>query len=320
MPDYDEKQDLVDRLVALGRRKKGLSLDQLHRELPENNLDPAELEDVLERLEGANISVAETDAQLLERASTMALDDAEPEEEVDEDDLDLDLSAGVLDKSNDPVRLYLREMGIVPLLNREGEVTIAQRIERGQIKTHKAISRSPIAVERLLKIGDDLAAGKASIRETVVFTEQHEISIEEDKAEEYLRWTIEGIENIRQHFQSALKTWIALIAEQKKAGGKKSKKLLTIRRKTARLRLEIAQEIKDLKLTERSRQVLIAAIRKVVDEIRKSERAIARAEDKLEKKPAPAEKKELNVKIAEARAALVAIEEKYHLPTGWVKR
>ena len=96
-----------------------------------------------------------------------------------------------------------------------------------------------------MKIGDDLAAGKASIRETVVFTEQPEISIEEDKAEEYLRWTIEGIENIRQHFQTALKTWIALIAEQKKAGGKKSKKLLTIRRKTARLRLEIAQEIKD---------------------------------------------------------------------------
>jgi len=62
MPDYDEKQDLVDRLVALGRRKKGLSLDQLHRELPENMLDAAELEDVLERLEGANVSVAETDA------------------------------------------------------------------------------------------------------------------------------------------------------------------------------------------------------------------------------------------------------------------
>ena len=166
MPDYDEKQDLVDRLVALGRRKKGLSLDQLHRELPENMLNADEIEDVLERLEGANVSVAETDAQLLERASSLSLDDAE-EEAVEEDEIDLDLSAGVLDKSNDPVRLYLREMGVVPLLNREGEVVIAKRIERGQIKTHKAISRSPIAVERLLKIGDDLIAGKASIRETV---------------------------------------------------------------------------------------------------------------------------------------------------------
>ncbi len=320
MPDYDEKEDLMDRLMALGRRKKGLSLDQLHRELPENMMSADDIEDVLERLEGANISVAETDAQLLERASNLALDDEEEEKEVDDDDLDLDLSAGVLDKSNDPVRLYLREMGIVPLLNREGEVTIAKRIERGQIKTHKAISRSPIAVERLLKIGDDLIAGKASIRETVVFSEQAEISVEEDKAEEYLRWTLEGIDSIRQNFQPVLKSWVALVAEQEKSEGKKTKKLMTLKRKTARLRLDIAQEIKHLNITERTRQKLIAAIRKVVDDIRKAERAIARAKEKLEVKPPAAEKRDLNAKIADAKAAIAAIEEKYHLPAIEIKR
>jgi RNA polymerase primary sigma factor len=321
MADYDEKEDLMDRLMALGRRKKGLSLDQLHRELPENMLSADDIEDVLERLEGANISVAETDAQLLERASNLALDDEEEEEkEADEDDLDLDLSAGVLDKSNDPVRLYLREMGIVPLLNREGEVTIAKRIERGQIKTHKAISRSPIAIERLLKIGDDLAAGKASIRETVVFSEQAEISIEEDKAEEYLRWTLEGIGSIRENFQPVLKSWVALLAEQEKSDGKKTKKLLALKRKTARLRLDIATEIKHLNLTERSRQVLIAAIRKVVEDIRKSERAINKAKERIEAKPSPAEKKDLNTKIADAKAAIAEIEERYHLPAVEIKR
>jgi len=320
MPDYDEKEDLMDRLLALGKRKKFLSLDQLHREIPENMMSADDIEDVLERLEGANISVAETDAQLLERAQTLALDDEE-EEAADDDDLDLDLSAGVLDKSNDPVRLYLREMGIVPLLNREGEVSIAKRIERGQIKTHKAISRSPIAVERLLKIGDDLGAGKASIRETVVFSEQAEISIEEDKAEEYLRWTLEGIESIRGNFQTALKSWVSLINEQAKTPpGKKSKKLLRLRRQTARYRLEIAQEIKNLNLTERSRQVLIAAIRKVVEEIRKNERTISRAQEKLDKKPPTAEKKTLNAKIAEAKEAISEIEEKYHLPAVEIKR
>jgi RNA polymerase primary sigma factor len=320
MADYDEKEDLMDRLMALGRRKKGLSLDELHRQLPENMLSADDIEDVLERLEGANISVAETDAQLLERASTMALDEDEEEETADEEDLDLDLSAGVLDKSNDPVRLYLREMGIVPLLNREGEVAIAKRIERGQIHTHKAIARSPIAVERLLKIGDDLAAGKASIRETVVFSEQAEISIEEDKAEEYLRWTLEGIESIRGNFQTAVKSWVALIAETEKAAGKKGKKLLRLRRQTARLRLDIALEIKHLNLTERSRQVLIAAIRKVVDDIKKAERNIAKAKEKLEKKPPTAEKKELNAKIAEAKVVITGIEEKYRLPVVEIKR
>jgi RNA polymerase primary sigma factor len=320
MPDYDEKEDLMDRLMALGRRKKGLSLDQLHRELPENMLSADDIEDVLERLEGANISVAETDAQLLERASNLALDDEEEEVAADDDDLDLDLSAGVLDKSNDPVRLYLREMGVVPLLNREGEVAIAKRIERGQIKTHKAISRSPIAVERLLKIGDDLAAGKASIRETVVFSEQADISIEEDKAEEYLRWTLEGIDSIRQNYQPVLKSWTALLAEQAKTEGKKTKKLLSLRRKTARLRLDIALEIKHLNLTERSRQVLIAAIRKVVEDIKKAERSINKAKEKLEKKPAAPEKKELSARIAEAKAVLAEIEERYRLPAVEIKR
>src|SRR5690606_20718953 len=132
-------------------------------------------------------------------------------------------------------------MGVVPLLNREGEVSIAQRIERGQIKTHKAIARSPIAIERLLHFTEELNTGKASIRETVVFSEQAEISVEEDKAEEYMRWTLEGLENIREHFKVALKTWLSLIKEQEKQAGKKGgKRLLTLKYKTARQRLEVA--------------------------------------------------------------------------------
>jgi len=324
MPDYDEKEDLMDRLVALGKRKKFISLDELHREIPENMMTADDLEDVLDRLEGANISVAETDAQLLERASQLALDDESTTEDDDEDDIDLDLSAGALDKSNDPVRLYLREMGIVPLLTREGEVTIAKRIERGQIKTRKAISRSPVAIERLLKIGDDLANGKASIRETVAFSEQAEISLEEDKAEEYLRWTLEGIGNIRQSYAAALKSWAALKKEQKiakpTAKGKKPKKLLRLTRQTARVRLEVAQEIKNLNLTEHSMQLMISAIRKVVDEIQKSERAIKKAKEKLAKKPAAATKRDLNATVNDNKKALVDIEERYHLPAVEIKR
>jgi len=318
MADYDEKEDLMDRLVALGRRKKFLSFDELNREIPNKMMSPDDIEDVLTRLEGANISVADTDAQLLEQAATLALDD---DETIDEDDLDLDLSAGTLDKSNDPVRLYLREMGVVPLLTRQGEVTIAQRIERGQIKTRKAISRSPIAVERLLQIGDDLESGKGYIRETVMFSEQAELTGEEDKAEEYLRWTLEGISNIRLNFNRALKSLMTLRDEQKKSKGKKSKKLMTLKRQTARYRLEVAQEIKNLNLTERAMQKLIGAIRKVSDDIRKSEREINRAEDRLESKKISAEdKKEFNRKIADSRKKIAAIEEKYNLQTVEIKR
>ncbi len=320
MADYDEKEDLMDRLVALGRRKKFLSFDELNREIPNKMMSPDDIEDVLTRLEGANISVADTDAQLLEKAASLALDD-DADEEIDEDDLDLDLSAGTLDKSNDPVRLYLREMGVVPLLTRQGEVTIAQRIERGQIKTRKAISRSPIAVERLLQIGDDLESGKGYIRETVTFSEQAELTGEEDKAEEYLRWTIEGIANIRLNFKKALKAYDKLCEERKNSKGKKSKKLMSLKRQTARHRLEVSQEMKNLNLTERAMQKLIGAIRKVSDEIRRADREINRAEDKREgKRVTPEQKKEYNRTISEMKKVVAAIEEKYNLPAVEIKR
>src|SRR5882724_1828745 len=218
-----DRDDVMDRLLQLGGDKKFLSYDDLNRELPENVVSPDDIEDVLQKLDASNIHVADSDERLIEQAAAIATDDDESEE-----DIELDLSAGALEKTNDPVRLYLREMGVVPLLTREGEVAIAKRIERGQLKTQKAIARSPIAVKELLKVGDDLEAGNANIREIVVFAEQAELTGDEDmdKAEEYKTWTIEGIQNIRKLFKQGLKEWEKLREEQKASRGKKSRKLL----------------------------------------------------------------------------------------------
>jgi RNA polymerase primary sigma factor len=318
MTDYEEKDDLVDRLLELGRDKKNfLSYDDLNREIPNGMVTPEDIEDVLQRLEGSSVAVGNSDSALLEGVASLAMDD---EEGLDEDDLDLDLSAGTLDKTNDPDRLYLREMGVVPLLTREGEVVIAKRIERGQIKTQKALSRSPIAVEALVKIGVDLKNNKLSIREIVNFAEQAEISLEEDKADEYLRWTIEGIENVAELYKTALKALETLRDEQKKSKGKSTKKLLSARRDVARVRLEIAGEIKNLNLTERAKQRLINAIRKVSDEIKKTEKDISKAEDRLEGKPTADEKKQLQQRITDSRQKLVDIESKYHIPPVDIKR
>ena len=225
-----DRDDVMERLLELGGDKKYLTFDDLNRELPDNVVSPDDIEDVLQKLEGSNIPVADSDERLLEQASAVAIE----EEETDED-VELDLSAGALEKTNDPVRLYLREMGVVPLLTREGEVAIAKRIERGQLKTQKAIARSPIAVKELLKIGEELEAGKTNIREIVVFAEQAELTGDEDvdKADEYKAWTIEGIENIRKLFKQGLKDWEKLREEQKATRGKKGKKVLRLRRNCA---------------------------------------------------------------------------------------
>ncbi|MGZ8848627.1 MAG: RNA polymerase sigma factor region1.1 domain-containing protein, partial [Pyrinomonadaceae bacterium] len=281
-----DRDDVMQRLLELGGDKKYLTFDDLNRELPDNVVSPDDIEDVLQKLEGSNIPVADSEERLIEQAAAVATDD---EEEGGDEDIELDLSAGALEKTNDPVRLYLREMGVVPLLTREGEVAIAKRIERGQIKTQKAIARSPIAVAELIRIGELLAAGQLNIRDIVTFSEQAELTGDEDKADEYRSWTVEGIENIKKVFKNGLKEWAKLRAEQKITRGKKTKKLLRLRRKVARLRLEIAQEIGRLNLTERARQRLINAIRHVQKEVRAAEREIETYTEKLNKKRIKAE-------------------------------
>jgi RNA polymerase primary sigma factor len=318
-----DQDDVVQRLLELGSDKKYLTFDDLNRELPDSVVSPDDIEDVLQKLDGANIIVADSDERLIEQAahSATAVSSPEDEEALDEDEVNLDLSAGMLDKTNDPVRLYLREMGVVPLLTREGEVAIAKRIERGQLKTRKAISRSPIAVCELLRIGDDLVADKISIRDVVTFSEQAELTGIEDKAEEYHQWTVEGIGNIRKHFKAGLKDWERLRGEQKLMRGKPSKKLLRLRRKVARTRLEIAQEIKLLNLTERARQRMIGAIRVVAKEVRNAERDIDKYTERLGKRRLkPEDERDYKRHIAAARRKLQQIEAETLISPVEIKR
>src|SRR5438445_9338477 len=89
-----------------------------------------------------------------------------------EEGAELDLTPGTLDKTNDPVRMYLREMGTVPLLTREGEVEIAKRIERGKKAVIKSISRTPLVAKKVIQLGDQLHAGERTIRELVIFNDE----------------------------------------------------------------------------------------------------------------------------------------------------
>jgi RNA polymerase primary sigma factor len=309
----------MERLLELGGDKKYLTFDDLNRELPDNVVSADDIEDVLQKLEGSNIPVADSDERLIEQAAAIAVDD---EDEADED-VELNLSAGALEKTNDPVRLYLREMGVVPLLTREGEVAIAKRIERGQLKTQKAIARSPIAVKEVLKVGEELEAGTANIREIVIFSEQAELTGDEDsdKAEEYKTWTVEGIQNIRKVFKEGLKEWEKLHVEQKAMRGKKSRKVMRLRRKVARLRLEIAQEIGRLNITERARQRLIGSIRSVQKEVRDSEREIESVTEKLNRKRIKIDdQKEYKRRVSIAKKRLAQIEVDHNISPVEIRR
>ena len=289
----------------------------LNEEVLEDSILPQDLQEVLERL---GTTEAGADGSLIEDVSSSAASGDEDGEPVAED-VALDLSAGEFDKGADPVRLYMREMGRVPLLTRDQEVAIAKRIEWGQNRAQKAITRSPVAVAELLKIGDELEAGRLAIRDVVSFSDQMEAEEQDDKAPEYLQWTIEGIENVRKLYNRGLKQLEQMRAEQKLRRVKASKKLLRLKRKLARTRLEIAQEIAGLRLKEEARQRLVDAIGAVYRETRASERQIETYTEKLSGKRLKAQDAEdYRRRITAAKRRLKEIEAEQHLSPLEIKR
>jgi RNA polymerase primary sigma factor len=288
----------------------------LSEELTDDAVSIEDIDEVLQTLERATSSETEIEEPLIEESSSAV----ESEEGMSEE-VELDLSAGEMDKTSDPIRVYMREMGVVPLLTREQEVSIAKRIERGQKRAEKAIARSPIAVVELFRIGDELAAGSLNIRDVVAFSDQMETEEHEDRSEEYLQWTIEGLNNIRGLYKRGLKEFEKFAEELKASRGKKSKKLLRYRRKLARTRLEIATEIRSLHLKEAARQRLISAIGVVYKEARNLEREIESNNEKLRRKGLKADKaKEYRKHVATARKRLKDIEMEHHLSPLEIKR
>ena len=124
-------------------------------------------------------------------------DDFEPEEG---EDVELDLTPGTLEKTNDPVRMYLREMGTVPLLTREGEVEIARRIERGQMRVLKAISRSPVVIREITALGEDLKRGVRNIKEVVIFDDEE---LTEEVVQARVRQTVTRTDTLVKHQKKA---------------------------------------------------------------------------------------------------------------------
>ena len=284
--------------------------EKIGEDLLTESILPEDLSDVIEKLE----SPADDAEALLDDNVASSV---EPESE----DSELDLSAGELDKGSDPVRLYLREMGTVPLLKREQEVSIAKRIEAGLKRAQRALSRSPIAVAELLRIGEELEAGRIGVRDVVNHSDDSEIDEQEDRGHEYLERTIASLQGIHKLYQRGLRESGQLRLEHKLSRGKKSKKLLRLKRKLARTRLDVAQEIAALSLKEPVRKRLTEAIGAVQNEVRGLELRIANYIEKLGgKRVKDHDKKEFTRQIRESRRRLREIEVEHHVSPLEIKR
>src|SRR5947199_4585740 len=158
----EEKYDDVRQLINIGKEKGYLLYDEVKELLPAEITSSDELDDLFNTFGSAGIEVVDSEKTNLQEKQFDRTSEGSEE-------LELDLTPGALDKTNDPVRMYLREMGTVPLLTREGEVEIARRIERGKLAVIKSISRTPTVAKNIIAMGDPLKAGTRTIRELVIF-------------------------------------------------------------------------------------------------------------------------------------------------------
>ncbi|MGE0104771.1 MAG: RNA polymerase sigma factor RpoD [Blastocatellales bacterium] len=309
----DEKYtDDVQKLLSLGKEKAFLTYDDINQELPEGMVSADDIEDIFAMLGAEGIVISDSEEKFLENAAVAAGGDKKIDE-MAEEEIELDLSPGTLDKTNDPVRLYLREMGVVPLLTREGEVAIAKRIERGKIRAQKSISRSPVAIAELIAIGQELNSGEISIREVVTFNEQEGIT--EEKIEEYHNYTLETIGEIAKVFKKT-----QTLYEKYKVEPKRSPKLVRMRRKLARQRIELSQLVRLLEFTSKIEDRLVGAMRKAQDEVRTTEREIDKLTRSIERKRNKDEIKEAEKKLRAAKRHLTQLEESHRQPAVEIKR
>ena len=275
----EEKYDAVRQLIAMGKERGYLLYDEVNDILPAEVHSSEEIDDLLSTFERYGIDIYE-DATVA-KAARAALEvaepgDAEPKEELHAgEESELDLTPGALEKTNDPVRMYLREMGTVPLLTREGEVTIAKRIERGQLVVMKAITRSPIVIKELIAVAADLRNGARSIKEIVQFDDEE---LTEEKIANKTKQTLKQIDKIAKLYDAALKQAARL---EKKP---KSKKKPYIRAKwgVARTRVEISLAMRGIDFNPFEKKRLVDKMRSTVERLQSLEREAGRLERRVD--------------------------------------
>ena len=296
----EDKFDHIKQLLHMGGKQKGyLVYDDLGEVQPSEAataLDDGK--DLLTTFGGAGMEVIEGGTKLNE-------DKLDSDWKLDEtgEELELDLTPGALEKTNDPVRMYLREMGTVPLLTREGEVEIAKRIERGQNNVMKAMSRSPIIIREIQKLGEELKSEARSIKRVIVFNDDE---LTDERIQERLEEVIGIVDESNKLYKKSIQ-WrqkLALVSKTKKPRNSRRYRFAL-----ARVLIQISRKIRSIEFTHMERKHLIEHIDRVVDSLRPLERDIGRIERKLQAAGKEDQTKELRRQMRQLKTKIAYIAE-----------
>jgi RNA polymerase primary sigma factor len=268
----EDKFDRLQQLVEKGKEQGYAAYEELSDALPADLNNGSELGNLLAGLDGSGIELLEDPKLEFDQKLGEA-----------EDLLDLDLVPAAGEKVNDPVRTYLREMGTVPLLSREGETEIARRIERGQNTVMKALSRSPLVIQEILDLAEEVRRGAISARDVVVLAEPLMI---EEPTEESGQELIAMAEDAARHFKKFQQLRQKLSAIPR---GLKPKQHAHLLWETHRTRVRVSRRIRTVRFQGSILRHFAAQIRAAVEEMTPVEREMSRVQRRIETSPARAD-------------------------------
>ncbi|MGA8530423.1 MAG: RNA polymerase sigma factor region1.1 domain-containing protein, partial [Acidobacteriaceae bacterium] len=304
----DDKYEAdIQKLIDTGKEKGYLTYNEVNDLLPGDVNSPDDLDDLITTIGTQGIDILEGGPKI----GGGERDDFEPEEG---EDVELDLTPGTLEKTNDPVRMYLREMGTVPLLTREGEVEIARRIERGQLRVLKAISRSPVVIREIVALGEDLKRGVRNIKEIVIFDDEE---LTEEVVQSRVRATATKVDTLVKHQKKAQQLEEKLATVSQKAKPRDHRRL---RWSIAREKVLVSRIVRELKYTNQERKRLLDKVNKTVEAMRTLERQIRSLDQKYEQSRSEELKKEYRRQQKNCKTDLEKLEEEAGVIIAELKR
>jgi RNA polymerase primary sigma factor len=300
----EDKFDRLQQLVEKGKEQGYVVYEDLSGALPADLGQSTELDSLLSGLDGAGIELLEEPKLEFDQKLAEA-----------EDLLDLDLVPTGGEKVNDPVRTYLREMGAVALLTREGETEIARRIERGQMTAMKALSRSPLVIQEILNLAEDVRRGTVAARDVVLVADPLILDeAAEESRQEFLAMT-EDVARLFRRFQQLRQKLIAIPRALKP---KQYRHLLW---ETHRARVRVSRRIRSVRFQSQILRLFTARIRASVEDLTPVEREVTRVQRRIESAPARADGiKDLRKEHRGFTQRLQQIEEQSGSPAAELRR
>ena len=294
----EEKYDEVQKLIDMGKEKGYLLYDEVSDLLPPEITASAEdLDDLFTAFGTAGIEVIDTEDQTFAGLDKIPGERKIEAEHADGDGVELDLTPGALEKTNDPVRMYLREMGTVPLLTRDGEVEIAKRIERGQLAVLKSLSRSTVIVREIISLGDHLMKDPSIIKDLIQFSDEE---LTDEKVEQKLEETLVTIGEIGKTYKKVQALRVKADATPKT----RKPQFRRARWKLGRTRVQLSLLIRSLEFSNLEKLRLMDLMKRTVEKVRPLQQELT----KLERKADHVRKDARKVVLKDIRAVKVKIE------------